>query len=57
MAWDALAFVHSRLGEPRQAIGCYRQALVLVRELKHPLARAMLASMLAGSGDACRAAR
>jgi len=29
----------------------------LVRELKHPLARAMLASMLAESGDACRAAR
>jgi len=57
MAWDALAFVHSRLGEPRQAIGCYRQALVLVRELKQPLARAMLASMLAESGDACRAAR
>jgi DNA-binding SARP family transcriptional activator/tetratricopeptide (TPR) repeat protein len=55
MAWDALGVAHSRLGEPRQAIGCYRQALALVRELTNPLARAMLASILAEFGDACRA--
>jgi tetratricopeptide (TPR) repeat protein len=55
-AWDALGFVHSRLGEPRQAISCYRQALALVRELTNPLARAMLASVLAEFGDACQAA-
>jgi len=23
-AWDALGFVHSRLGKPRQAMSCYR---------------------------------
>jgi tetratricopeptide (TPR) repeat protein len=51
-----LGFVHSRLGEPRPAIGCYRQALALVRERMQPLARAMLVSLLAEFGDACRAA-
>ena len=56
MAWDALGVAHSRLGEPRQAIGCYRQALVLVRGRKNPLACAVLASVLAEFGDACRAA-
>ena len=56
VAWDALGVTHARLGEPRQAIGCYRQGLALVGELKTPEARAMLAVMLAGSGDACRAA-
>ena len=56
IAWDALGVVHSGLGEPRQAIGCYRQALALVRELKYPLARAMMIVMLAELGDACQAA-
>jgi tetratricopeptide (TPR) repeat protein len=56
MAWDALAVAHARLGEAPQAIGCYRRALALVRELKTPEARAMQANMLAESGDACRAA-
>jgi tetratricopeptide (TPR) repeat protein/transcriptional regulator with XRE-family HTH domain len=56
MAWDALGVAHSRLGEPRQAMGCYQKGLALVCELKNPFARAMLASMLAGFGDACRAA-
>ncbi len=56
IAWDTLGLVHSGLGEPRQAIGCYQQALALVRELKNPLARAMLASILVEFGDACRAA-
>jgi len=55
MAWDALGVAHSRLGEPRQAIGCYRQALALVCELKSQFARAMLASVLAEFGDACQA--
>ena len=49
-------FVHSRLGEHRQAISCYRQALALVRELQHPLARALQVRLLAESGDAYRAA-
>jgi DNA-binding SARP family transcriptional activator len=56
IAWDALGIAHARLGESRQAIGCYRRGLALVRELKTPEARAMQATMLAGSGDACRAA-
>ena len=55
-ARDALGFVHSRLGEHRQAISCYRQALALVRELQHPLARALQVRLLAESGDAYRAA-
>ena len=37
-------------------MGCYWQGLALVRELKNPFARAMLASMLAEFGDACQAA-
>jgi tetratricopeptide (TPR) repeat protein len=56
MAWDALGFAHSRLGEPRQAMDCYRQGMAFVRELKNPGARAILANMLAESGDACQAA-
>ena len=55
-AWDALGFVHARLGEPRQAISCYRQALALVRERKYPLARMLLVRLLAETGDPCRAA-
>jgi DNA-binding SARP family transcriptional activator/tetratricopeptide (TPR) repeat protein len=55
MAWDALGVAHSRLGEPGQALSCYRQGLALVRDLKNSLARSMLASMLAESGDACQA--
>ncbi len=55
MAWHARAFVHSQLGEPRQAISCYRQALALVGERKHPMARGVLVIMLAEFGDACRA--
>jgi tetratricopeptide (TPR) repeat protein len=30
-AWQALGLVHSRLGEHRQAISCYRQALARAR--------------------------
>ena len=56
IAWRALGFVHSRLGEPRQAIGCYRQALALVRDPKHALARRMRQVLLVRFGDACRAA-
>ena len=55
IAWHALGFVHSRLGEPRQAIGCYRQALALVREPKNELARRMRQVLLVRFGDACRA--
>ena len=55
MAWHARAFVHSQLGEQRQAISCYRQALALVGERKHPMARGVLVIMLAEFGDACRA--
>ena len=56
MAWHARAFVHSQLGEQREAISCYRQALALVGERKHPMARGVLVIMLAEFGDACRAA-
>ena len=55
IAWDARALVHSQLGESRQAISCYRQALAFAGERKHPLARAVLVSLLAEFGDACRA--
>ena len=55
-AWDALALVHSQLGEQRKAISCYRQALALAGERKHPMARAMLVIMLAEFGDASQAA-
>jgi tetratricopeptide (TPR) repeat protein len=55
-AWDALALVHSQLGEQRKAISCYRQALAFARERRHPLARAMLVSLLAEFGDASQAA-
>ena len=47
--------VHSRIGEPSQAISCYRQALAILREQKNALARGMLSSLLVGFGDACRA--
>ena len=56
MAWHARAFVHSQLGEQRQAISCYRQALALAGERKHPMARGVLVIMLAEFGDICRAA-
>jgi tetratricopeptide (TPR) repeat protein len=55
-AWDALGLVHCRLGEPRQAIICYRQALAFLRGRKDPMARGMLVRLLADFGDACRAA-
>ncbi len=48
--------VHSRLGEHRHAISCYRQALALAREWKTPAARRWLASLLADFGDASQAA-
>ncbi len=55
--WSVLGLVHSRLGEHRQAISCYRQALAFARQRKTPLARRWLAaSLLADFGDACRAA-
>ena len=56
MAWHARAFVHSQLDEQRQAISCYRQALALAGERKHPMARGVLVIMLAEFGDICRAA-
>ena len=56
MAWHARAFVHCQLGEQRQAISCYRQALALVGERKHPMARGVLVIMLGEFGDVCRAA-
>ena len=56
MAWDASAFVHSRLGESREVISCYRQAVALVGERQHPMARGVLVIVLAEFGDACRAA-
>lgn len=38
-AWNVLGWVHSRLGEHRQALSCYRQALALTRDRKDPEAR------------------
>jgi DNA-binding SARP family transcriptional activator/tetratricopeptide (TPR) repeat protein len=55
-AWDALGFVHSALGEPRQAMSCYQQAVAFARERENSLARRMLVILLAELGDACRAA-
>ena len=55
-AWDALGFVDSALGEPRQAMSCYRQALAFARKRQNSLARRMLVIILAEFGDACRAA-
>jgi tetratricopeptide (TPR) repeat protein len=54
MAWDALGVAHSRLGEPRQAMGCYRKGVALLSERTNPFARVILANMLAGFGDACQ---
>ena len=56
MAWETLGFVYSRLGEPRPAITCYRQALAFLRGRKQPLARLMQIIMLPEFGDACGAA-
>ena len=36
VAWQALGLVHSRLGEHRQAISCYRQALARARRAEDP---------------------
>jgi hypothetical protein len=35
--------------------GCYRQALALIHELRYPLTRALMVSMLTELGDACQA--
>jgi hypothetical protein len=56
VAWHTLGVVHSGLGEPRQAIGCYRQAQALVHELKYRPARALMIIVLAELGDAFQAA-
>jgi tetratricopeptide (TPR) repeat protein len=48
--------VRSRLGQHRQAITCYQQALALARQRKTRLARRWLASLLVRLGDACQAA-
>jgi tetratricopeptide (TPR) repeat protein len=48
--------VHSQVGDYRQAINCYQQALDLARERKATLARRWLASLLTAFGDACQAA-
>ncbi len=56
IAWNALGLVHSRIGEHRQAISCYQQALVLAHEWKTPVTRRWRAGLLVNFGDACRAA-
>jgi tetratricopeptide (TPR) repeat protein len=55
-AWHALGLVHSRLGEPRRAISCYRHALAFARKRENSMARKWLVSVLADFGDACQAA-
>jgi tetratricopeptide (TPR) repeat protein len=55
-SWKALGLVHSRAGDYRQAISCYRQALAIARAWKAPMARRVLAGVLANFGDACQAA-
>ena len=55
MAWHARAFVHSQLGEQREAISRYRQTPAWVGERRNPMARGVLVIMLAGFDDACRA--
>ncbi len=55
-AWDVLGFVHSRLGEHRQAISCVQRALALIREWKTPVRRWWRASLLTNLGDAHRSA-
>jgi tetratricopeptide (TPR) repeat protein len=54
-AWEALGIAHSRLGETREAISAYRQALAFVRERENPMARGTLVRLLAEFGDGCRA--
>ena len=56
VVWQALGLVHSRLGEHRQAIRCYRKPLARARERKTPMACWLLGMVLAGYGDACRRA-
>jgi tetratricopeptide (TPR) repeat protein len=56
LGWGTLGWVHSRLGEHRHAISCYRQALALAHAWKTPLARRWLADLLADFGDAWQAA-
>ncbi len=48
--------VQCRLGEHRQAISCYQQALGLGDQAKTPMARKMLARQLTDFGHAYRAA-
>ena len=55
-AWSELGLVHSQVGEHRQAISCYRQALSFARERKTTIARRWLAEMLVGYGDALQSA-
>jgi tetratricopeptide (TPR) repeat protein len=47
--------VHSRLGEPRDAISCYRHALAFARKRENSMARRWQVIMLADFGDACQA--
>ncbi len=54
--WNAFGLVHSRLGEHRQAISCYQQALILTRQREGPRAQVWLADLLTLFGDACQAA-
>jgi tetratricopeptide (TPR) repeat protein/transcriptional regulator with XRE-family HTH domain len=54
--YGLLGLVHSRLGEHRQAISAYQQALAAARAWRAPLSRRVLAGLLANFGDACQAA-
>jgi len=54
-AWHALGLVHSRLGEPREAVSCYQHALVFARKRQNSMARKWLVIVLADLGDACQA--
>jgi tetratricopeptide (TPR) repeat protein len=54
--YGLLGLVHSRLGEHRQAISAYQQALAAARAWKASLSRRVLAGLLADFGDACQAA-
>jgi DNA-binding SARP family transcriptional activator/tetratricopeptide (TPR) repeat protein len=55
LAWHALGLVHSRLGEPREAISCYQHALAFARKRENSMARKWLVIVLADFGDACQA--